>query len=364
MKRKWFSLFTKLWSSFKKEKNVSFPISMALCVSFLKSKLKEQQSSSLLSTKEEAIIKNIRSITRHANINNITRTNAYLDFFKQHPSIHWALLAHFVSRNGGYHMTDLEGSLIPHILKLKNRKAFFLFLERANALIFHDAFPQLLLFKESTLCQKPLFHLLPFFNVSCFMEKVWNVFWEYPNSEFLTTALIINEQHHLEQKLVTTKVVQQNVLRTWPFLLQQSLGLTEVLLPSSSRLFSITVNDFSSLTERIKVGKMLYSILYDRVLFDDFLLFATSTIHRGSREDYAEHLFSTVEMQKTKLYSPPLKTAWSNVVHPSLPHQDWYKNDHVLALFASEKFVIPRDITASYSRKIKALNSLSHTLSS
>ncbi|QHN49242.1 DUF2515 domain-containing protein [Geobacillus stearothermophilus] len=98
---------------------------------------------------EAAAVAMIRQKTAEHNLNNITRTAAYFTFFERHPEVHWAFLAHLVSRNGGWNMTDLRGSLLPLLLPEKTIAPLFLFLKRANALIFHDAYPQLLLYEES-----------------------------------------------------------------------------------------------------------------------------------------------------------------------------------------------------------------------
>ncbi|MBR8645388.1 DUF2515 family protein [[Brevibacterium] frigoritolerans] len=71
----------------------------------------------------------------------MTRTQAYLAFYNRNPEVHWAFLAHMVSRNGGYHMTDLKSSNMTHLLDRAERQKFFHFLERANSAIFADAFP-------------------------------------------------------------------------------------------------------------------------------------------------------------------------------------------------------------------------------
>ncbi|WCK52537.1 DUF2515 family protein [Aneurinibacillus sp. Ricciae_BoGa-3] len=83
------------------------------------------------------------------NVNNITRTISYYDFYCRHPEIHWAFLGHMVSRNGGWNMTDLKGELLSRLLTEQEQKHFFHFLERGNWLIFQDVFPQFLLYEES-----------------------------------------------------------------------------------------------------------------------------------------------------------------------------------------------------------------------
>jgi hypothetical protein len=125
---------------------------------------------------------------------------AYLYFYNKYPEIYWSFLAHKVSRNAGWNMTDLKGDLLTRLLNEKEQKNIFGFLERANWLIFQDAYPQLLLYKESKNRGKNLFYLLPQFGVSTFMVMAWNQFWEDKDSRTLSMNLIINEQHYIEDR--------------------------------------------------------------------------------------------------------------------------------------------------------------------
>lgn len=62
-----------------------------------------------LTIEDEKRLNKIKRTTHSLNKNNVTRTKAYIDFYKRHPEIHWAFLGHMVSRNGGWNMTDLKG---------------------------------------------------------------------------------------------------------------------------------------------------------------------------------------------------------------------------------------------------------------
>src|SRR5699024_7697380 len=119
---------------------------------------------------DQILIRQIKESTRQLNLNNVTRTTAYFDYYRKHPEIHWALLGHMVSRNGGWNMTDLKGELLSKLLSEAEQKDYFLFLERGNWLIFQDVYPQLLLYEESLKRETSLFYLLSFFHVSIFME--------------------------------------------------------------------------------------------------------------------------------------------------------------------------------------------------
>ena len=80
-----------------------------------------------LTKEEQLIINNIKIQTEQLNKNNVTRTRAYYQFYIQYPEIHWALLGHMVSRNGGWNMTDLKGDLYTKILSEKDQITFFSF---------------------------------------------------------------------------------------------------------------------------------------------------------------------------------------------------------------------------------------------
>lgn len=90
-----------------------------------------------LTFSEQELLNRIRRMTQEHNLNNVTRTKAYLEFYLRHPEIHWAFLGHMVSRNGGWNMTDLKamnkatwnkGSFkIPIIKKKYSTKSNFTF---------------------------------------------------------------------------------------------------------------------------------------------------------------------------------------------------------------------------------------------
>ena len=149
----------------------------------------------------------------------------------RHPEIHWALLAHMVSRNSGWNMTDLKGSFLTKLLTKKEAHAFFNFLERGNWLIFQDAYPQLLIYEESKRNRTNLFYLLPHLHISYFMETIWNYFWKKPDNQLLSIALIINEQNYIESRVLQNSAFQKNVLNTLEFKLQDFLALNHILFP-------------------------------------------------------------------------------------------------------------------------------------
>ncbi|GGG82957.1 hypothetical protein GCM10010918_45610 [Paenibacillus radicis (ex Gao et al. 2016)] len=297
---------------------------------------------------EQALVTEILTETTRCNRNNRLRTEAYGGVFTRTPELHWALLAHSVSRNGGWNMTDLQGEWLPRLLLDEQREAVFAFLERANALIFQDAYPQLLLYEQSVKQGRPLFHLLPAFGVSRFMRPVWDCFWKERDSAVLTTALIVNEQHYIEERLVRHPYFRKEVLDTLFFGMQPLLQLNALLIPYRAegelRLAGLVLESFNSIYERIEFGKRLYAMLFGVPrIRAGALSFVGSVPHSGSRADYAPRLFTRMregapeEPYEARLksgsllpgahpmYSPELEAAWPDrPVEPPEPG-DWFQ---------------------------------------
>ncbi|EFM12969.1 Protein of unknown function DUF2515 [Paenibacillus curdlanolyticus YK9] len=309
------------------------------------------------SAAEQALIGRIREETAWMNRNNVTRTAAYYAVYVRRPELHWALLAHLVSRNGGWNMTDLQAEWVPRLLGTSKREDVFAFLERANSLIFGDAYPQLLLYEHSMKHGRPLFHLLPAFGVSRFMAPAWERFWASRESALLTVALIVNEQHFIEDRVVRHPHYRKRVIDTLFFGMQSFLQLNAVVIPysisngdgdsgetpSDMRLAGLIIERFASIRERIEFGKRLYAILFGvPTVHEGVRAFVREVRHTGSRADFAPQLFSRIRhglperpynarLQGGKLkpgaerpYSPTLAAAWpERPVAPPEPG-DWF----------------------------------------
>ncbi|MBM7602124.1 hypothetical protein JOC75_000094 [Metabacillus crassostreae] len=319
----------------------------------------------VITQKEKKLIRNIQHNTQQLNLNNITRTKAYLSYFKDHEEIHWAFLAHMVSRNGGYNMTDLKGSLLDPLLDEEDKMILFHLLEKANALIFHDAFPQLLLYKFSLKEQTSLFHLLPAFNVSKFMIPIWEDFLEHKNSTLLTFALITNEQQYIEKNLMSEKTIKENILHSLTYLIQEKLGFTHVIFPYKRYSFlpkyslsGLEVHNFNSVVSRIKIGKHLYNILFTKNRYETILEFAIKHHHSGSRSDYWPHIFSNNELEHHKLVSPTLTKAWRNIPHRFHMNQDWFTQLSQIENFETGSQKLFQDITKDIAKDIHLLKTI------
>lgn len=301
----------------------------------------------------KALITYIRQQTARANRNNLTRTKAYLHFFRKHEEIHWALLAHLVSRNGGWNMTDLKGEWLPQLLDQQAIEPFFWLLERSNWLIFHDAYPQLLLYEEMKRTRSDLTSLLAPLGVSSFMRPFWQEFLTTQNSERLTRALIINEQQYIEQRVVQKPFTYRRIFSTFAFFAQSVLSLNQVLFPYKAyptdkqlSLAGLNVEHFPDVSQRIAVGKTLYQLLFaDNARLKKFQQYAYRIPHTGSRADYWPHVFTSsgqasreafyhirlngkhLQEGKPKIYSPTLQAAWPDVEHAAADGVDWFRDE-------------------------------------
>jgi hypothetical protein len=331
-----------------------------------------------LTKEDEELIEKIKKKTEKLNLNNITRTKAYFDFFCLYPEIHWAFLGHMVSRNGGWNMTDLKGEPISGLMDQNAKQAFFSFLERGNWLIFQDAYPQFLLYEESLKRKKNLFYLLPLFNVSVFMETIWNDFWRNGNCSILTIALVINEQSYLEKRVIQNSFFKKTVFDTIEFKLQELLAFTHIIFPydqqKETKVVGQTLQHFGSLHERILLGKRLYSLLFSREdLFKNAVNWAKTHPHTGSRKDYWPHLFNSVKEELPsvsykrrlkdcqlregawRLYSPKLEFAWKNVDHVPAETGDWFKDWRIIHYFFENEENVIGEICREYCEALEKI---------
>ncbi|RSK27391.1 DUF2515 domain-containing protein [Bacillus sp. HMF5848] len=303
---------------------------------------------------EAEFIQQIKNETNMCNIDNISRTKAYGVFFEKWPDIRWALLASFVSRNAGWSMTDLQGRWFPKALSDDTRKHLFITYERANWLIFLDAYPQLLLYEKSKIVGKPLFYLLSNFNVSQFMEKEWNYYWHCKDKTRLMYALIINEQNVIQKPVIESPLYKKRVFKSFVFKIQDLMHFSIVIFPTlQGKLYGCSVHDFTNLKDRIELGKRLAHILFERSLFKDFFLFHQETEHTGSRSDYEKYLH-----KKSDTRTPILRLIYPIIYHHRSYFKDWYfeyEDKKLDDLFSPPQFTETINITEWYHHKQRQL---------
>ncbi len=281
------------------------------------SKNKEALAKKALETK---IIQKIKRETERLNVDNISRTKAYQNYYFRNKDFFWPFLASMVSRNAGWNMTDLQQKEFRVIIPQKDRRWIFYTYERANWLIFEDAYPQLLLYETSKQLRMPLFHLLKEFGVSRFMVEEWELFWDRHDQNRLDIALIINEQHVIEGPVLEQIAYKRQVFATFPYWLQDRFHFSTVLFPTlEGKLYGISVHGFRNVSNRIDHGKRLLKILSDPKMSEFFIRFARMTEPSGSRYDY-ERLF----VQKTrKGHHFPLRLLFPMIRHHRKESKDW-----------------------------------------
>ncbi|MDF2670439.1 MAG: hypothetical protein K0R67_2745, partial [Paenibacillus sp.] len=232
---------------------------------------------------------------------------------------------------------------------------------------------------EASLTQgSNLSHLLPHFHVSAFMRPVWDVFWQERCSPLLTMALIINEQHYIEGRVIRTEPYS-SLLASLLFQAQAALQMNAIVFPyaaeqspspsSMNRLAGLVIETFSDLSERIELGKKLYAILFGvPAIYNGVTAFASMTDHTGSRADYWPHLFTnhrkadslkgSAFLEKLSgcellegadlLYSPLLTGAWPDQPVQSPEHYDWLTDLAPLAFFSNASVPMAFEITNEY----------------
>lgn len=346
--------------------------------------LQAQPDIQRLSPQNRKLVQQIQERTADKNKNNVTRTMAYYDFYRKHPEIHWAFLGHMVSRNGGWNMTDLKGDLLSRLLSEKERQQYFDFLERGNWLIFQDVYPQFLLYEASLQRQANLFHLLPYFHVSVFMQAIWDHFWRGRDPYLLAIALVINEQSYLEKRVIQNPKYQDTVLNTIDFHLQDLLNLNQILFPcyqadekgsaQTLQLIGQSLHHFASLHERIMLGKRLYNLLFtDSHVLYNVVQWAETHSHTGSRKDYWPHVFNNIaesvpgipyakriddcrlKAGAARLYSPYLEHAWKNVTHADADKGDWYRDWKVIYYLINRHEELDGEISDVYCRTLETI---------
>ncbi|MGM0873953.1 MAG: DUF2515 domain-containing protein [Bacillota bacterium] len=304
---------------------------------------------------DDEIITYIVHTTKLKNYDNISRTKAYEDFYYHHPEIKWAYLASMVSRNAGWSMTDLQGKWLRKSLSIEQKSLLFMTYERANWTIFHDAYPQLLIYEWSKRLNKPLFHLMKFFQVSRFMEKEWNYFWQKKHTDRLMTALIINEQNVIQLPVINNKQYKSHVFKTNPYKIQDIFHFSTVVFPIlNGKLFGFSVYNFNQLTKRIELGKRLAWLLFYAGLYDQFLAFSTTVPHTGSRYDYEKYF-----PEKRKRETPLLRTTYPKVSHSiDEKRKDWFHGQNTERWFKERKIPKNYELTEWFKHKQDQLHLL------
>ncbi|MEH7224324.1 DUF2515 domain-containing protein [Bacillus sp. JJ1566] len=300
---------------------------------------------------EKELYNEIESKTVKRNLDNISRTKAYTSFYRRHNEIRWSFLASQVSRNAGWNMTDLEGEWFSKVLSKKERNVLFHTYERANWLIFSDAYPQLLVYEYSKRQGKPLFHLLKMFSVSRFIEVEWEYYWRHREGNRLVTAQIINEQNIIQKPVIEHPFYRKKVFQRFFYNIQDFFHFSSVIFPTlEGRLFGFSVQQFTKLDERIKLGKKLASLLFHVDYYDRFIRFSNEVEHTGSRFDYERYV-----AERRFRNTPFLRTTYPIIKHNRDQTPDWYNGKVKEKWFNEIKLCDQFELTNWFLKKQKQM---------
>ncbi len=234
------------------------------------------------------------------NQDNVARTASYLELYaltrETGRELPWILMAHLVSRNGGYMMSDVA------FARASGQSAFthaaleelFLFLERANYLIFFDAWYHVLhhLLGRSTEAAR----------ATRFTQAAW-LRYEAAAADVVTPALeralvedlVTNEQRFIEHRVVHHSRFER--ARAIVGVLESVGGEGPLIFPGCEA--KIKVGGFALVKKRIAAGMRIFDeILANRDWREEIFRWALAHPHSGSRAVYGG------------LPSPTIANAW------------------------------------------------------
>ncbi|MDQ0255250.1 hypothetical protein J2S74_002632 [Evansella vedderi] len=271
--------------------------------------------------KRDIFIEKLRIETIVNNKENVSRTLAYQKYYTRNPEITWAYLASMVSRNAGWNMGDLWSKPFRTILSKEKRHHIFTTYERANWMIFSDAYPQLLVYEWSKKIGKPLFNYLREFHVSEWMIEQWKDFWVNKNRKKLLYALIINEQHLIQQPVIEALFFKKKVFQSLDYILQERLHFSVVLLPTKKgEIYGRSIKDFNNVNKRVELGVHLAWILLESPQKNDIYNFFCNVEFTGSRKDYQQ--WQTGSFYRT----PRILDNYPYIFHKDEKRKDWSKD--------------------------------------
>jgi Protein of unknown function (DUF2515) len=220
------------------------------------------------------------------NRDNVARTKSYLELYaltrEADSDWPWLLMAHLVSRNAGYLMVDLAQA-IDHEGRVFTREAlvaFFAMLERANFLIFFDAWHHVLvaLDRGDAFAGDAA--------TTGHMKRAYAAYFAgaavdaKDRERRLVLDLVTNEQRFIEHRVVHHPAFA-GAMSLLAFI-EKSGHERPMVLPLTSA--KITVGGFADVSRRIETGRRLYDeVLGDRVLRAEIYAWALETPHTGSR---------------------------------------------------------------------------------
>jgi hypothetical protein len=227
------------------------------------------------------------------NVDNVTRTESYLELYAhtrgQGRELPWLFMAHMVSRHAGYLMSDLGRTLADErtpktemvVSVIENVMAL---LERANFLIFADAWTHVLLHLLGRRAEPA--------DTPQFMRAAWL---RYETASLrgaaidrtleraLVMDLVHNEQHFIERRVVNHPSFAAGLATIE--LIEREGREKPIHFPVTTH--EIRVAGFADLTRRITAGARIFDeVLADRARRDQIYVWARAHAHTGARTVY------------------------------------------------------------------------------
>ncbi len=258
------------------------------------------------------------------NRDNVSRTKSYLELYalarERGVELPWLLMAHLVSRNAGYLMTDLGVALRDpkNVFTAEATRDLFCFLERANFLIFDDAWHHVLhhlLGRTRSLGEE----------TPRFMREAWARYEEAASDgvsaeieRTLVLDLVQNEQNLIERRVVHNPRLSRALAMITFF---EGIGHeAPIVLPRTDA--RITVGGFASLERRIDTGRRIFDVvLAPREDRAEIFAWASAHEHTGSRRVYTRprHPATLREVWP----EDAVKALWSDIHSPAEHDPRW-----------------------------------------
>jgi Protein of unknown function (DUF2515) len=252
------------------------------------------------------------------NTDNVTRTDSYLQLYAwtvaSGRELPWLLMAHLVSRNAGYLMSDLARSLDgkagadPDLRGAM--ESLMALLERANFLIFHDAWHHVLhaLLGRADALSSPR---TPRFMIDAWQRHARD---GRDGERTLVLDLVHNEQHLIERRAVHHAHLAPG-LRLLQMI--EMSGREKPLHFPIEGAPAITVGGFAQVERRIAAGARIFDeVVADRGRRAALLTWAQAHPHTGSRAVYGGKPGPTIRAAWPVVR---LRAMWSAIHAPMEP---------------------------------------------
>lgn len=250
------------------------------------------------------------------NRDNVSRTQSYLELYaetrKTEVELPWILMAHLVSRNSGYLMTDLARKIARSTDETftSAMRTLFVLLERGNFLIFWDAWHHVCSFLAKDPIESP--------RTPRFMCEAWQRYDETREERQLVLDLV-----HNEQNLIERRAVHHPELYAGRMLLDlvEAGGRERPLVFPIPHAPEIRVGGFSRIERRIETGRRIFDeVLARREDRDRMFEWAMAHPHTGSREVYGDRPGPTL---REVWPLTTVRALWQEIHAPPAPDPDY-----------------------------------------